>query len=75
MYATYLKTIVSPASKLKEAFLVIKRKPGNVNFTGALENSWWKVITGAVVANHHICLVSAVKFFIGTEFGVKQKKS
>ena len=68
---TYLKAVVGPASKLEEAFLIIKREPGNVNFAGALENAWWEVITAAVVANHYICLISAVKFFIGTKFKIK----
>lgn len=62
----YLKSIVSPAAKFELALLIVERKPRNVDFTGTFENARRKITAATVVANNHICLIGAVKLFIGT---------
>ncbi len=68
----YLPTTVSPAAKFKVTFLVIKRKPCNVNLACALKNSWWYVEAVASVGHHHVGLEGSVKLLIGAEKKIKK---
>ena len=62
----YLKTVVSPAAEFKFTLLIVEGEPRNVNLTGTFENSRGKVTATAVVPNHHIRLIRAVEFLVGT---------
>ena len=67
MEKTYFKTIVGPWSKLELTTLIIKWKPGYVNFARAFENSRWNIEHGSVCWSHNIRLKSSIESFISTE--------
>lgn len=63
---TYLEAVVSPAAKFELALLIVEREPGDVNLTGALEDSRGQVIAAAVTSHHHVRLVRAIEFLVRT---------
>ena len=63
----YLPTTICPAAKFKVTFLVIKRKPCNINLACAFKNSRRDVEAVACMWNYNIGLVCAIKLFISTE--------
>lgn len=69
----YLKTVVSPTTKLHKAILVIEWKPRDVYFACTFENTRWYVMTCTVMPHYHICLISTVKFFISAVIIIKTK--
>ena len=65
-WATYLESVVGPRSEFQLALLIIEREPGDVDLAGAAEDAGRDVIAAAVAAHHHVRLVRAVEFLIGT---------
>ncbi len=63
----YLEAIVCPAAEFELAFLIVKGKPGDVDFARALEDTRWLVVATPVAPHHHVGLIRAVKLFIRTE--------
>lgn len=69
----YLPPRVCPAAKLKVTFLVIKRKPCNVNLACAFKNAWRNVEAVASMRHHDVGLKSSIEFLISTrEWQMKQ---
>jgi uncharacterized protein YjeT (DUF2065 family) len=62
----YLKSVVSPAAEFEFTLLIVEGEPRNVNLAGTFENSRRKITAATVVPNHHIRLIGAVEFLIGT---------
>jgi hypothetical protein len=62
----YLKAIVGPTTKLHVTVLVVEREPGDINFTGGFEYSWWDVGTAPCIRHHHICWISSIEGFVST---------
>lgn len=62
----YLKTVVSPTTKLHIAILVIEWEPRDVDLTCTFEDTRWHIQARTVVPHHHVCLIGAVEFFIST---------
>ena len=63
----YCTSVICPRAKFHGAFLVIKRKPGDVDFAGAEEESGWNPQTVAVGRHHNIGRVRAVDVLIGAK--------
>lgn len=64
--AKYLIAIVSPATELHIAMLVVEGEPRDVYLACALENPWRYVQATAVVSDHHVGLIGPVKTFVST---------
>lgn len=62
----YLIAVVSPATELHVAMLVIEGKPGDVYLACALENARGYVQATAVVSDHHVGLVRPIKTLVST---------
>ena len=73
-WGIYLESVVGPRSEFQLALLIIEREPGDVDLAGAAEDAGRDVIAAAVAAHHHIRLVRAVEFLIGT-FQMKFNKN
>jgi hypothetical protein len=63
---THHKPVVGPRSELHGTLLVVEREPGDVDLAGAFEDAGRDVIATAVVAHHHVRLVSVVKSLVCT---------
>ena len=63
----YLKSIISPATKLHITILVIKREPRDVYLTCGLEYPRWYVCTSAFVSHNHVGRKCPVKLLISAE--------
>ena len=63
---THHKAVVGPRSELHGTLLVVEREPGDVDLAGAFEDAGRDVIATAVVAHHHVRLVSVVKSLVCT---------
>jgi uncharacterized protein YjeT (DUF2065 family) len=46
--------------------LIVEGEPRNVNLAGTFENSRREITATTVAPNHHIRLIGAVEFLIGT---------
>ena len=64
-YTNHLKSIVSPASKLHLAVLIIKWKPGDVNSAGWLEYSRRNLLALSSASHHNVGRKSGIKVLIG----------
>lgn len=67
---TYLQPVVRPTPKFHFAFLIIERKPGDIDFTCAFKYTRRQVETTAVIADYDVGRVSPVKTLVsaGTIF-------
>ena len=61
---SYLKSIISPASKLHITVLIIKREPGDVYLAGGLEDAGRDVGAAAPVRRHHVGGEGPVKLLV-----------
>jgi hypothetical protein len=48
--------------------LIVERKPGDIDFTSALEDARWDVVAAAVVSHDDVGLECVVESFIGAIF-------
>lgn len=62
--AKYLIAIVSPATELHIAMLVVEGEPRDVYLACALEDARWHIQTTAVMFDHYICVVRAIESLI-----------
>lgn len=67
LFITYLPARISPRTKFHFAFLIIEGKPGDVYFTGGLENARRDVEAVAITRHDHFSLVSTIEPFISAE--------
>lgn len=63
--ATYLKSIISPASELHLASLVVEREPSDIDFARRLKDARWDVHAGAILPNHNVRRIGTVKSLVG----------
>ena len=61
----HLEPVVSPATELHLAVLVIKWEPGDVYLTGGLEDAWWDVGTDTLASHHHVGRIGPIKGLTG----------
>lgn len=64
MWPTDHKTVVRPATEFHSTLLIIERKPGDIDFTSALEDARWDVVAAAIVSYHHVGLKRVVETFV-----------
>lgn len=62
----HLKAVICPRAEFHFTALIVKWKPRDVDFAGGLKNSGRYVQTRAVIPDHNIGGVGAVKTLIGT---------
>ena len=62
----YLKPCVSPGAKLEVTFLIIERKPCDVNLAGGLEDARRDVEHRTIVGNYNVGLERSIKPLIST---------
>lgn len=60
----HLKSIISPASELHLASLVVERKPSDIDFARRLKDARWDVHAGAILPNDHIRRVGPIKTLV-----------
>ena len=65
---SYLKAIVSPTAKLHFTVLVIKGKPGDVNFAGGFKDTRRNVSAFPFTCYHNIGGICSIKGFISADF-------
>lgn len=65
---THHETVVSPAAEFHFTLLIVERKPGDIDFTSALENARWNVGATAIVSNDDVGLECVVKSFVSAVF-------
>ena len=63
MYSTHIKSVVSPASKLEIAILVVEGKPSDVYLAGGLEDARRDVGASSAACHNYVRLIRSVKRF------------
>ena len=63
----YLKSIISPASKLHDTSLLIKRKILNIHLTGRMVDGWRLPFNQTIVVKSCLCCERHLKITISTK--------
>ena len=66
VYSTHIKSVVSPASKLEIAILVVEGKPSDVYLAGGLEDARRDISASSAACHNYVRLIRPVKRFACT---------
>lgn len=64
-FTTDLEAIVGPTAKFHLTALIVKRKPGYIDFARRLEDSRWDIHARTIVTYHYVSWIRPIKSLVG----------
>lgn len=72
-HGVYLESVVGPTAEFHIAFLIVERKPRDIDLARTFEYAWRNENTTAVIVHNDVGCVRAVETFVSTKTQIIQR--